>query len=321
MNQSPVVASVIIPSYNRERLLEETLLSVLPVLPSNWEVIVVDDGSTDGTTSLLRQLQDGFPQLRFFEQENSGPGAARNRGIREANSDWIVFLDSDDLWLPWTGEVLAELLGSQGVNEEVVAIFLKMDEFTSKQEVEGWARTPMEVVYHDSLYDVRLAPALSRFGSCNFVARRSILIDLNGFRADLLCGEDIDLFLRGGNMGKICSVIFPTLLAYRSDNHDSLTRRQNEIKRSIDDLVDGYKVGAFPGPDEKRDRVIHRIILMSIRRYFADGFPFYAYSLYFRSVAVLLGFRDFHNIIRLPLTPFLHIFKPRVYAFRARPKK
>ena len=92
---SPLV-SVIIPVYNGEKYLRESIDSIFSQTYTPIEVIVVDDGSTDQSKAIARS----FPQIRYLFQNNSGHASARNRGIRAANADYISFLDSDDLWLP-----------------------------------------------------------------------------------------------------------------------------------------------------------------------------------------------------------------------------
>jgi glycosyltransferase involved in cell wall biosynthesis len=96
--------SVVIPTYNRTGQVQAALNSVLAQTYPVLEVIVVDDGSTDGTGEALQQLisQQGGKgkQIRYFFQPNQGQSAARNRGIAEARGEWIAFLDSDDVWLP-----------------------------------------------------------------------------------------------------------------------------------------------------------------------------------------------------------------------------
>ena len=89
--------SVIIPTYNRVRTLPRALDSVLAQTRAADEIIVVDDGSTDSTVDLLLA---NYPQVKLLQQPNLGVSAARNHGIREASSDWIALLDSDDRWLP-----------------------------------------------------------------------------------------------------------------------------------------------------------------------------------------------------------------------------
>lgn len=87
--------SVVIPAYNAERFLPRALDSVFAQSEPVHEVIVVDDGSKDGTEQVVRSYGD---RVRYLRQENSGAAVARNRGIREATGNWIAFLDSDDFW-------------------------------------------------------------------------------------------------------------------------------------------------------------------------------------------------------------------------------
>ncbi len=96
--------SVIIPTHNRWHTLSQALVSVLSQENVLLEVIVIDDGSTDGTREMIR---DRFPQVEYFFQKNQGPAAARNRGIEKARGKWVAFLDSDDEWLP--GKLKAQL--------------------------------------------------------------------------------------------------------------------------------------------------------------------------------------------------------------------
>ena len=91
---SPLV-SVVLPTFNRREFLREALESVQDQSYSNLEVMVVDDGSTDDTG---RMVENSFPLVRYTWQENQGPAAARNRGIKMTRGEWLAFLDSDDLW-------------------------------------------------------------------------------------------------------------------------------------------------------------------------------------------------------------------------------
>lgn len=89
--------SVIIPTYNRKQLVVEAVNSALTQEPENYEIIVVDDGSTDGTIELLESLK--LP-INIIKKQNGGVSSARNAGIKQAKGRYIAFLDSDDLWLP-----------------------------------------------------------------------------------------------------------------------------------------------------------------------------------------------------------------------------
>ena len=99
MSNQPPRFSVIIPTFNRIDLLKETIASINRQAYQSYEVIVVDDGSTDGTIAWLAENEPSIPIVR---QDRQGPGAARNAGARIARGAYLAFLDSDDLWLPWT---------------------------------------------------------------------------------------------------------------------------------------------------------------------------------------------------------------------------
>ncbi len=90
--------TVVIPTYNRASVIEQSVRSVLNQTYDNLEVIVVDDGSTDDTRAVIEQIKDA--RLRYIWQENSGACAARNKGVQNARGEYIAFQDSDDIWYP-----------------------------------------------------------------------------------------------------------------------------------------------------------------------------------------------------------------------------
>lgn len=100
--------SAIIPAYNAAQYITEALDSVLAQTYPVYEIIVVDDGSTDGTAEIVKEIASSAPSvpprndvpIKYIYQENKGPAATRNRGIKEATGDYMAFLDADDLWLP-----------------------------------------------------------------------------------------------------------------------------------------------------------------------------------------------------------------------------
>jgi len=96
MNSKKV--SVIVPVYNAEQYVKDTLQSLLAQTHSNLEVIIVDDGSPDQSIEVCRQFTDS--RIKIVQQANRGPAGARNTGIRHAQGDYVAFLDADDLWLP-----------------------------------------------------------------------------------------------------------------------------------------------------------------------------------------------------------------------------
>lgn len=93
------LVSIIMPSYNTASFIEETIQSVLNQTYTNWELIIVDDCSTDNTDEVLENIKDS--RIRYFKNDkNSGAAVSRNKALREAKGQWIAYLDSDDLWMP-----------------------------------------------------------------------------------------------------------------------------------------------------------------------------------------------------------------------------
>lgn len=90
--------SIIIPLYNKEQIIEKSLKSVLSQDYDDFEVVIVNDGSTDRSAEIVKTIDDS--RIRLIEQENGGPSKARNTGVENAQGDWVVFLDADDEFLP-----------------------------------------------------------------------------------------------------------------------------------------------------------------------------------------------------------------------------
>lgn len=94
------LVSIIMPSYNTGRFISETIDSVLAQTYENWELIIVDDCSTDNTDEVVQKYLSDHRVKYLKNEKNSGAAASRNRALREAEGKWIAFLDSDDLWSP-----------------------------------------------------------------------------------------------------------------------------------------------------------------------------------------------------------------------------
>lgn len=113
MGVNRVDISIIIPVYNVEQYLQDCLDSVVAQGCSDYEVICINDGSTDGSLTILEEYQQKYPQITIISQPNKGLSAARNAGIQAAKGDYIFFLDSDDWIEPDTLEILAEKLSGE----------------------------------------------------------------------------------------------------------------------------------------------------------------------------------------------------------------
>lgn len=124
MPDSQSLVSVVIPTYNRAHYLPECLAGVLGQTHSRLEVLVVDDGSTDGTQPLMEKQSRRDSRIKYIHQENGGVSAARNTGLRAAQGDYIALLDSDDVWHPW--KLRAQLAAFRELPPEVGMVWSDM---------------------------------------------------------------------------------------------------------------------------------------------------------------------------------------------------
>jgi glycosyltransferase involved in cell wall biosynthesis len=176
--------SVCIPTYNREKLLKETLDSVFAQNYKDFEVVIVDDGSTDGTKEMLEN--NGY-KVRYFRQKNSGDASARNRLIQEAQGNYITFLDSDDLLFPDSLErLVTEMRGRDDLI--VYGPYVAINEFG-------------DLVYRKKkkLYNGKITANLFEnilIHSCGSLFPRKVLIESGGFNTNFRVCSDYDLWLR-----------------------------------------------------------------------------------------------------------------------------
>ncbi|HIE42781.1 MAG TPA: glycosyltransferase [Nitrospinaceae bacterium] len=177
--------SVIIPTFNRGHCLEESIRSVRDQNFPDFELIVVDDGSVDNTIEVVNQ----FPDIRFIRlDKNRGVSFARNCGLKQAQGDWIAFLDSDDLWKK--GKLQAQV---QWVNQHPDCYAVYTDEI--------WVRNGVRVnqmkkhqKYSGEIFQYCLP--LCIVSPSSVLLRTKMLNEVGGFDESMLVCEDYDLWLR-----------------------------------------------------------------------------------------------------------------------------
>lgn len=184
--------SIIIPTYNRAKMLEKSVNSVLAQTYPWFEVLIIDDGSTDNTRQLVASFRD--KRIRYYQMEkNQGASAARNYGLQNANYDYIAFEDSDDLW--YADKLEKQMTILQNADEDIGIVYHKIvydfgegryailpPEEIEKEKKSGNIYTQM--LYHN------LIPCPS------ILARRSAIRKTGGFDTELKALEDYDFALR-----------------------------------------------------------------------------------------------------------------------------
>ncbi len=190
--------SCIVPVFNGERYLREALDSVLAQTHRPLEIIVADDGSTDGSANVVAAFRDG---VRYLRQSNQGPSSARNLGIRAALGDFIAFLDADDLWHP------------QKLQRQ-------MDRFKTRPELD-YCVTHVQNFWIPELrheaakyHNHRITRPIPGYVTGTLLGRRAVFDTVGLFNPDLPHGDSTDWFLRAAECGTMMELL-PEVLMYR----------------------------------------------------------------------------------------------------------
>jgi len=206
--------SVIIPVYNCEAYIDKCIHSVLNQTYENVEVIVVDDGSTDDTSYIIEKHNEFVKCIR---QNNLGPSAARNRGVKVSSGKYIAFLDADDMWNKWK---LEDQIKCFGLGDKVGMVFSNMEISKSGKILEqNWIErmnadrflTQCGIVndVYKKLVSENFIP------TCSVLLSRECFDDVQGFDETLKVGEDWNLWLK---ISKLYSIVYTGVL------HGTVTR-------------------------------------------------------------------------------------------------
>jgi glycosyltransferase involved in cell wall biosynthesis len=286
--------SVVIPAYNRRHLLERALASVWRQTFSDYEVIVVDDGSTDGTAAYLAALGT---RIKTIRQENRGPAAARNAGARIAQGTYLAFLDSDDELLPCALASYRRAIATSG-NPSLLSGSLaefKEGELPSNEGpsfgcrcFENYFSAAAEGIY---------------VGTCHLAVRRELLMAMGGFDEALLVGEDHDLALRLGAAPGFVEIKSPPSVARRL-HAGSISRNGRQIYRGVATIVQRANLGRYGESRYFRGAV--RVIVSAHARSSVIGLARthhvkYASLLYLRTLGINIRQRRWRYIAAFPL--------------------
>lgn len=223
LGPAPPTVSVIIPTYNRKKLLARAIDSVLGQAFADFELIVVDDGSTDGTGQFLRC--HGDPRIRCVRQANAGVAAARNRGIREARGRYFALLDSDDEWLPEKLALQVELFESGPDRLGLV--------YTGVESVRNGQVTSLDIpTVRGHVLREMLVSNVIHGGGSNAMIRRDVISTIGLFDEHLPAMEDYEFFLRISRFYEIDFVPAP-LIRFHNDDVKSRERRSLDFAANM----------------------------------------------------------------------------------------
>lgn len=182
-----ILISIIVPTYNRAHLIGETIQSVIDQTYKHWELIIVDDGSTDETKKIVDEFND--ERIQYLSIEHCGVlGKVRNRGINSSKGDHIAFLDSDDLWLPHKLDYQLSLLNDY---PQALFIFGNGEQFGSR----AVPSLETEHLFVGNVYIPQLIEQRFLISPTTFLFKR-IVLNTTGLLDEQLSGSDNDFFFR-----------------------------------------------------------------------------------------------------------------------------
>ena len=294
--------SIIIPTYNYAQYICEAIESVLNQTYKDFKIIVIDDGSTDNTKEVIKPYLN---KMKYIYQQNSGPSAARNRGIQEAKGEYIAFLDADDIWLPQKLELQIKFMEKEKevglifsdmilFNEKGIIknSFLKEKLFFNKLSIKPLSST--EKVIYDNVFNALLQE--------NFIPTNTVIVKkecfnkVGFFDKTLFSVEDRDMWLRIGLFYDIGFINFPLVLTRFHETNIS-ANQELALKSRLKVMKKFLNYSNLPIKSKK-------IIKQTINKiYFDLGYLYFTYEKFPLS---RIYFRKF-----LKENPF--IFKPWIY--------
>jgi len=233
MTAAPLV-SVIIPAYNAQRYIDQALAAVAAQSYRPLEVLVADDGSTDGTVRCVESWRNAGLPVEWIEgHARAGcPSVPRNRALRAARGELIAFLDADDLWTPWKIE---DQVAAMRAHPDLVLVYSVLRTFgatTIGAPVFGLKPWPTRAAL-----DRRTLEHANTIPCSSVLARRSVVLSLGGFDEDphLQAVEDFDLWLRVSEIGPIGFI--PRVHGYYRVHATGISRNPDEQRRRAEYLV------------------------------------------------------------------------------------
>lgn len=257
--------SVIMPVYNGEKFVDNAIKSIFDQTFSKWELIIVNDGSTDGTERVLEKYKNN-EKVSIVTQKNCGVSVARNNGVKMAKYDYIAFLDADDVWLPKHLETLNELIGKYP-NAGLYASFSKSELVNGGviEECPFFENKPDDVLIEDFFEEYYKDKSVKIFTVVTTCVTKEAFYKTGGFPVGCAIGEDLELTLK-------IAAYFPVALTKRATG---IYKRENSTATKDKSFDPNW--GFFERvekiyededvPKEKRENLKKVMQWFSMRRY------------------------------------------------------
>ncbi len=240
MNNNPII-SIVIPLYNKEKAISKTIYSALSQTFDDYEIVVVDDGSTDKSVDIVKAIHSD--KIRLISKKNGGVSSARNRGIEEAKGQWIIFLDADDFLLPYALHILYNLVTIYSVNIGCANYY----NFNKQGFLNKYIHWGAKGILNDICKEMFFARVFLRTGNC--LICRKLLVE-NMFNEKLRRYEDLDFFLRVSRGQKVAVTDKPIMI---------YTHLYGNLARDFSDIDKDY-LGCLKFEGGWKDMVYAQII-------------------------------------------------------------
>lgn len=227
--------SVIMPAYNAEKTCESAIQSVLAQNLKELEIIIIDDGSRDGTLQKCTELSKKDSRVHVLHQENKGVSAARNVGLKEATGEYVCFVDSDDAVVPHMFDILYQAANEEKPDFVICGHYTVKEGNTISQWIPKTAGNIRELCEQLLRSDVGLNPLWTK------MFKRDVI--RQPFNIEKTMGEDLEFICDFLIEAKTCAVVQKPLYLYTSDTVASLTKCVDSILCAIpDDMIARLKL-------------------------------------------------------------------------------
>ena len=253
--------SVIIPLYNKALYVAKAIGSVLAQTYTDYELVVVDDGSKDGSVEVARKTIEGQGHCRLMMQENSGVSVARNNGVAASQGEYLCFLDADDWWKPTFLEEMNELIaefpeaGIYGTNYTIVNETKHKTRVASVGVDEGFVKG---YVNYCKVYAKTMYMPLWTGAVC---IPRDVFVEMNGFPKGVKLGEDFLLWIRIALNHKV--VFLNKTLAYYNQDVDVASRGVGRLHQPQEHML--WNLGFLE--DEEKSNAEYKQLVDNLRAY------------------------------------------------------
>ena len=279
--------SIIVPAYNREMMIMTTIQSVFNQTFTDYELIVIDDGSTDRTYNNVSKFVGD--NIRLIRQTNQGPEAARNKGAMVSGGEYLVFFDSDDILMPHALEIYSNLIKKLNCPYLILA---KQKKFKGNIESSFFNDQTKTIRYFEFIDYYSKDRGVATSASIIIVSRKAFR-KIGGWRISgpkTFSVDDFGFLLRAGCCGRTILIDYPATVARRM-HADSAVANLKSIVEGLQKTIIAEKSGTYPGGENRkleRRHIIGGSIIYHVKNSIRNGKIILGLMLFFRGFGLLV---------------------------------